>query len=253
MNEQPDKFQNEILEKIKSGKVSMQSKSALMWRTVLAILAIGLFALLAIFIASFVVFILKANGSWTLPQFGMHGLQEFLLIFPWLFVPALVLFIWLVERFMVQHSVAYKIPILYTLAGIIILVAIGSLIVLATPLHTQMFRFAHKEQLPLAGGMYTFFGRQRPDDLYVGTVVGANGHNYTISMPEHNNITIVVSDDTKFFANRPVAIGDCVEIIGEEKNSTITADSIKKFGGDRITPCNVFDQKMPLPGMMPTR
>src|SRR6185369_15810148 len=108
MNEQLDIFQNEILEKIKSGKVSMQSKNALFWRTVLAVLSIALFALLAIFIASFVVFILKANGNWILPQFGLHGLQEFLLIFPWLFVPAVALFIWLVERFMVRHSSVYR-------------------------------------------------------------------------------------------------------------------------------------------------
>jgi hypothetical protein len=201
-------------------------------------LAVFLLAAGLIFIVTFVVFILRANGNWDLPGFGLHGLVEFLTVFPWLFIPALILFLWLLERFILRNSFAYRMPVLYSGGAIIIIVVVASLAVLATPLHRHLFEQARQQQLPIAGSLYRFFEGSKPDDFYVGAVASTSPNSYTIITPVGKKITILKNSGTQIISPSPIVAGDCVEIIGEENSGgQLAAMSVKKTDANVVEDC----------------
>ncbi len=230
----------DILQKIESGKVTMRSRASFTWKTMLWILALCLLAAAVVFIVTFVVFILRANGNWDLPAFGLHGLVEFLTFFPWLFVPALLLFLWLLEHFILRHSLAYRLPVLYSGGAITLVVVVASVAVLATPLHHRLFEQAREQQLPIAGGIYRFFGQSRPDDFYVGAVASTTASSYTIITPDGSKLVIAKTSGTQIISNSPIVSGDCVEILADEGQSgQLVAASIKKTGANTVEDCRL--------------
>jgi len=236
--EDDNQLNKDILQKIQSGKVTMRSRSSFVWRSILWVLAAFLLAAGLIFIITFIVFILRANGNWDLPAFGLHGLVEFLTFFPWLFVPALILFLWLLERFILRNSFAYRMPVLYSGGAVIIIVVVASLAVLATPLHRRLFEQARSQQLPIAGSFYRFFGGSKPDDFYVGAVASTSPSSYTIVTPEGKKLVILKTSATQIISSSPIVSGDCVEIIGDEQNNgQLTAMSVKKTDANIVEDC----------------
>ncbi len=241
MNQEQDKnFHKTILEKIESGKVTMHSKAFLVWRTVLWALGALLLAALLIFIVSFIIFVTRASGVSDLPQFGLHGLQEFLTFFPWLFIPAVILFLWLLERFVIRHSLAYRIPALYSAAGITAAILGVGLIVSLTPLHHTLYESAMDAHLPFGGGIYKFFGQIHPDDFHIGNVVSVSGSAYTLHTREEPNVQVITNQQTRYEDGRNIVAGDFIEVVGREINETITAIHIRK-----IDPQNPFPLRPP--------
>ena len=235
-----DQFHNKIIEQIQSGKVTMHSRAYWTWKTVLMGLGLALVAVAGIFIASFIIFILHANGVWDLPKFGAHGLHEFLLYFPWLFVPAIILFIWLLERFVLQYSFGYRIPVLYSALIIVIVIVVGSIVVSTTPLHQRLYESAEAGHVPGAEGIYNFFNGNHPDDFYVGRISAATGPLYTLTMPNQKGIECLTDSNTSFHNSQPIKIGDFVEVIGEENKGVVDTFDIRK-----INPGNPFPLRPP--------
>ncbi len=218
MNEPIDnKSQEQILGKIKSGEVTMHSRLYLVWRGILWGLALCLLIAAGVFTISFIIFSLRASGVADLPNFGSHGLREFFAFFPWLFVPAVLLFLWLMERFVLNYAFAYRLPVLYSALAIIILVVIGSLAVSASSLHSNLYRSARRQELPFASPLYRF-GMAHPDDFYVGEVTGIKDKTYKILTGENREINIDTTAQTHFFDPGPIKQGDFIEAVGEEKN-----------------------------------
>ncbi len=249
MTEQSEQqSQKNIIEKIKNGGVTMHSRGYLIWRTTLLVLGIFLLAAAGIFIVSFVIFTLRASGVWDLPQFGMYGLREFLMFFPWLFIPAILLFLWLLERFVLKHSFAYRMPVFYSSVILLVITVGGSVIVLATPLHLRLFQSARNQQLPIAGPIYRFYGHSRPDDFYAGIVTKINEDSYTIQTVEGRQLTIINNSKTKLFISKPLAEGDCLEVIGEEFGGTVTALFIKKSKQAIVVGCFNAPQSFEMSG-----
>jgi hypothetical protein len=225
-NNQPPK---QILEKIKSGEVTMRSRSFFIWRNVLMLLALVLFALAGVFIVSFVIFALRTSGVSDLPQFGLHGVHEFLIYFPWLFLPAFLLFVWLIERFVRQYSFGYRIPLLYVSGAIVGIILVMSWVVLATPAHERLFESARANHLPLAGPFYLFFGNSHPDDFYMGQVISANPPKYVIQTRDGSRVSCETNKSTAFYDPTPIQVGDFIEMVGEEKGQVVTAYDIRKI------------------------
>ncbi len=238
MNDSTNNIPNPIIEKIKSGKITMHSRGYLVWKRMLWILAICLLAAAGIFILSFIIFTLKVSGVWDLPKFGTHGLKEFLIFFPWLFIPAILLFLWLLERFMLQFSFVYKMPIVYSALGLLIITVAGSIIVLKSPLHYKILTYAHNQPLPLAGPVYKFYGHSRPNDFYTGIVTQINKNSYTLTTADGDQKTVTTNNFTKWFADGPLQNGDCVEVVLEEHNNIISAIVIKKTLTQNVVGCN---------------
>lgn len=236
MNEPDNHLHQEIMEKIQSGQVAMRSRAYLAWRAVLWGLAILLFVAAGAFIVSFMVFICRASGVCDLPQFGLHGLQEFLVYFPWLFVPAALLFVWLVEKFVRQYAFVYRLPLLYSILGVTAMIVVFGLVVVATPLQDRLYEFAEQQQLPVAGSLYRFFGANRPDDFYVGRLTAVSGGGDELALPEGGQVAVVIGPQTSFPGGRDMRAGDDVEVIGEEQSGSVQALVVKKISPASLYP-----------------
>jgi MFS family permease len=230
--------QQDIINKIKSGKVEMHSKAYLVWRNTFWILAICLLAAAAVFFLSFLVFIIRVNHLWDLPDFGYHGLREFLTFFPWLFVPAILLFTWLVERFVRQHSFAYRVPVLYVGLVSMVLVISASFAVLATPLHLRLYESAEGEHLPVVGYMYRFFGGMHPDDYYVGQVQTVKDDDCLLLTQQGFPVNIITNPHTQLFGATSLNPGDTIEVVGEERGNIVEASEIREISPE-IPPPNM--------------
>lgn len=233
MNEpSEEKVHSDIISKIKSGEVTMHSRTFLLWRTTFWALAVLLLVAAAAFLVSFVVFILQASGVWDLPGFGLHGTGEFLMYFPWLFIPAVLLFAWLTEVFVRKYSLAYRLPVLYVALGSLVLIGAVSLAVLATPLHQKLFESAENEGLPVVGAMYRFFGQSHPDDFYVGKVASTSPDGCILVMRDGQSVNVAVASSTQMYGGS-LRLGDLVEIVGEESSGSVEAVDIKKLPDNR--------------------
>src|SRR4030042_4792350 len=137
MTEETNKnsLQNSILEKIKSGQAKIRPKWHFVLKTLLLAAGVLFGTLALLYLASFVLFVLRQTGSWFLPSFGWRGIMVFLISMPWLLVILGVVFIILLELLVRHYSFAYRNPLLYSLLGIIVFVIIASVFVAKTSFH----------------------------------------------------------------------------------------------------------------------
>ncbi len=252
MTEENNQLNKEILEKIKTGQVTMHSRLFLAWRATLWTIGGLLLTAAGIFLASFIVFALRASGVWDLPAFGYMGLVKFLAFFPWLFVPAVLLFMWLVQKFILRFSFAYKWPFVYTSLGVIAFVIIGGFFVASTPLHPKLYMFARSEKLPGAGRFYKLYGKARPNNFFVGNVIEKNSGYYLITSRENKQYKIIVTPLTKILELDKLDSGDCIEAIGEQKDNMFFAFFIKTFDSVNTYPfCREPNPELPPPPFRP--
>lgn len=227
MNNSNDKIQQEILEKIKSGKINASPQVFLLWRDIFWILVVVLLILSASYFASFILFITKINRLWDLLNFGTLGFKDFLLYFPWPFVFVVLLLAWLAERFAWRHSFAYRLPKLYVALLSLILTGVLSLIILATPLHLKLFEFPGIGNLTVSGKFYRFFGEYRPDDFYFGQIIRIYPNQLFLKLQDGRTLTVALSTSTKIYGSE-IKTGDLVEVLAKNDHG-LEAAYIKNY------------------------
>jgi hypothetical protein len=114
-----------ILETIQKDDVRMRPK----WHFILniSLLVIGtiLAGLSLLYLVSFIVFILRQNGSWFMPSFGAQGWSALFISLPWILIFLALLFVIIVGFLVKKYSFAYGRPLLYSALGIIIFASVG--------------------------------------------------------------------------------------------------------------------------------
>ena len=246
-----NKIHDDIIGKIKSGEVTMHSRQYWVWRMVLWGLAIALLAVALVFMVSFVIFSLRSSGVWDLPSFGARGLRDFFAYFPWLFTAAVVLFLWLMERFVRQYSFAYRMPVLYSALGLIIVITGASILVLFTPLHNSLYNFAHGGSMPF-GGIYRYYSDMHPDDFYVGRLLSVTSTGCNLLDKDGKKVDVIINQGTHFYDQAGLKVGDFVEIVGDDQNGKLTAYAIRKVNPASEFPMRPpFNEEPPPPGQPP--
>lgn len=223
-----DQSRQEILEKIKSGQVEMHSKAFLAWRTVMWVLGILLVLAAGAFVVSFMAFVVQISGVGDLPRFGAHGLREFLVYFPWLFVPAALLFVWLFERFVRQYAFAYRLPVLYVVLASMVLIVVAGFLCAAGSLHSRLYYFVRQDKVPFAPGVYGFFQNYRPDDFYVGEIQSVKQDGCALLTGQGQQINVLVNNQTQLFNHYMLKPGDYIEVLGDERGPDIQAFDIRQ-------------------------
>ena len=79
MTNDPNDIKNKILAAIQSGEVKQHSHRYFIWRGILIGTGIGLVLCLVLYLASFILFIMRQTGVWFVPAFGFRGWFAFLL------------------------------------------------------------------------------------------------------------------------------------------------------------------------------
>jgi hypothetical protein len=235
-NNEINSIRDNILKSITDGRVTMRPKWHFVLRAILLISGIVLAVLALLYLISFIIFILHQTGSWFVPSFGLHGINEFLISFPWLIVLVAAIFLILLEILVRRYSFGYQKPLLYTTVGILILVTIGGFVVAATPLHRSLFDSARNEHLPFGGGFYKQFGTPHRDSVAIGSITQVSDTGYTIEDRRDMTFKIIISDGTNFPDGRDFQVGDSIAVFGDRTDNIIQAVGVKKVTGTEPPP-----------------
>ncbi len=192
-------------------------------------LGIILACLTVMYFISFIIFLLRQNGAWFAPSFGLFGLRSFLLSMPWLLITLALLFTVLAEIMIRRYAFSYGRPLIYTALGVVLLVLAGGTIIAFTPLHKGLMTQAHNERLPLAGKFYRHFGQRPGANMEMGLITQLRENGCDIQNPRQEKIQIQISSNTRFAQKTNLAIGDTIMVLGKKKNNIIFAEGIRKI------------------------
>lgn len=168
-----NKIAEEVLQKIKSGRISMRPKAYFVAKAVAVIFLSIFIFLISAFILSYIVFSLKASGKLFLLGFGWRGFVNFAILFPWFFLLVDVILVFALDWFLKKFSFGYHAPLVYLFLGSTAAAAAIGLVFTATPLHSGFLRNAETGKIPPpAAELYD--GLRRPPrglGIFRGTVV----------------------------------------------------------------------------------
>lgn len=223
-----------ILERIRSGKLTMRSKSSFVAAVLFTLVLSGLVLLLSIWLASFISFDLRITGHESLLGFGTRGLALFLSIFPWEFalldLALIALLVWILQRF----KFVYRMPILATLLALIIFGAAGGLLFdRETRFHDDRFGEAEAGELPPPiRDLYENVLPKAPEDkgVYRGFVTSISPDSFFMTYDDHDRD----GDDGTWaimvpprFDTGTLKIGDHVYVAGDRDGKVVEAYGVR--------------------------
>ncbi len=153
-NTQQNNITNDILQKIKTGQVSMRPRYHFVIKLVALAITIFVTFILSSFIVSYVIFSIKTSGQTSLLDFGPRGLYHFILALPWFILVADVLLITFIDWLLKSFRFGYKSSVLFLLVVTMVSITVLATIINYTSFHKILLRKAENRNLPVAGGLY---------------------------------------------------------------------------------------------------
>lgn len=228
-DEKREILKNSILSKIRSGQTKMRPRWYFVLRAILFIVLIVVAALALFYLTSFIFFVLRYTGILFVPAFGFYGTVVFLESLPWPLIFAAVIFLILIEILLERYSFAYRRPLVYSIAGIIILVIIGGFILSRTGLHQKLFCRDKDWGLPVAGFLYRGYALKELKNIHTGVVTATTTGGFQIANRRGESITVVVPPNAAFPPDVDFGIGDRMVIVGDRNDGSVQA-----FGARRV-------------------
>lgn len=236
MNDTPQEHltQDTVLERIRSGELTMHSRSFFILKSLLILALSALVLLLSVWLASFISFGLRITGHDSLLGFGTRGLALFLTVFPWQFlvldIILIALLVWLLQRF----RFIYRTPILIVLGVLFVLgAASGLLFDRETRFHTDLFEHAEAGELPsFVEGLYKSASPVAPEDrgVYRGFVTNSSPGVFLMTHDDRDR----GEDDGSWMVIVPAGydtgilrIGDKVYVAGDREGTSIRAYGVR--------------------------
>ncbi len=218
----------DILEKIKKGSIKMRPKWHFALNAGLLITGTLIVCMTLVYLGSFIYYSLHRTGVMFAPEFGLQGWYVFLISLPWLLIALSLCFIVILELLVRHYAFAYRLPLLYSLLSIVVVIFVGGVIVNQTPLHQRLMRSADDENLPFAGRMYRAYGRPRLPQVHAGIVTGLNDDGCDMEDLRGDTLSVFITPQTRMPVGMPLLIGDHIVVIGQRFNDTIRAFGIRK-------------------------
>lgn len=230
----PETPKDAVLDKIRAGAVTMRPKFYFIVKALIVAAVAALVLTLSVFLASFIFFSVRLNGTDALLAFGSRGVMTFLQVFPWSFLvldfALIVLLEWLLRRF----RFAYSRPVLYILIALIALVTSASIVVAeGTTFHDQLLEHADREELPVPLDAFYQGAREKPQaelGVFRGEVVEVRDTTFVIT----NDDTDHDEDDGTWeisfpddFDREDVEIGDRVFVAGDHDDGAVSPYGVK--------------------------
>jgi len=221
------------LERIKAKKVQMKPKLLFVLKAAFFALTIVLFSALAAFVISFVMFKARATGIWYAPGFGLRGIRLFLVNFPWYLLIFILIVVATLELLAKKFSWVYKRPLVYSIVGILLFVSLIGFAVSQTAMHPQLFKGVIEGRMPIMGPFYGGRIMQAPLGLHIGAISVINEEGFSIEDEKGKVFNVIISPQTFLPKGRETQEGDLIMIMGEEKDSIISAFGIRRIEEDR--------------------
>lgn len=247
-NEENNSIKNKVLQAIETGKVKMKPKWEFILQTILMIFGAIILTFALLYFFSLTIFILRQSGIWFVPSFGYKGIMPFFSSLPWLLIILILVAIVVLEILVKHFSFVYRKPVLYSLAGIVLLVIFGSFSVANSQFHRGMFELAEQNRLPFAGGLYQDYGLQRLENVAEGVIREASDLEYLIENRKGESIKVILDDDTDINTIGDLEVGDIVVVIGRRSDGSINARGIQEIKDFPSMPKRkMMRDKLPLP------
>lgn len=213
----------EILKKIEGGEVKMRPKTYFIMRSTLYIVGLLLLLLFALFLVSFIAFIVKGNALAELLSYGGRGWQGFIFALPWLLILLVVLAAALFEAIATHYAMVYKRPLIYSCLAVVLIVVAGGVLLASTTMHHKAFDAALSNRLPVAGALYRHYGMAESNMLTVGMIVEINLEDGELTIKTRDGKMVVVhtTSETKMPPEDKLFIGLPVGVIGERDDNEI--------------------------------
>jgi hypothetical protein len=240
MDNEENKIKQDVLAAIQDGKLKQKPRWFFVLRGTLIGVGIGLALCVILYLISFILFVTRETGVWFTPAFGFRGWFVFFRSLPWVLIALSLIFIAVLEVLVKRYSFAYREPLLYSVLGIVAIVAAGGFLLFETSLHQSLFDSARRGGLPIIGEFYKGFGTERFNDIHPGVIVGTTTHGFTMQEPfEAGRATVVVASDTDFPPDVTFMPSDTVIVFGSEAGDIIEAVGIREVSD------NPFPEHLP--------
>ncbi len=247
-DDKDNSIHNKVLSDIESGKIKMRPKWHYILRGTLLFLGVTLVVLALLFFGSLLVFSLRRNGSFYLPAFGF---REFIFDLPWLIIALSIIFIVILEILVRKFSFAYKRPLLYSIIGVLLLVALGGVLIDRTGFHEGLYNRAGKNPFPFGKGLYRMPLMRGQGRAILGIITEKTNNGFKMLDMENETLNVTVSKKTRYPLGSDFEKGDAVMVLGQRQDNNIKAEGIREIGdmhGFIIKPL-----PQPYHGMMPAR
>lgn len=230
--EPQNNIEKDILQKIKSGEIKMKPK-------IFFVIKAGFFALLflvllffAIYLVSFIVFMMRASGLWFLPVFGLEGFKILFGSFPWILI-ILVFGLIIFSEFFAEHfAFVYKKPMVYSLLAVILIVIILGITTAFTPMHAGIFRKVSENNLPVIRPFYDQISNIRPENMHNGIISEIDEVDFNIQSLRGENFKVIPCKQNKGRIPKILSKGERVIIMGPIKDNIIYCRNILRVSDD---------------------
>lgn len=231
-----------IMNAVQSGIIKMRPKWHFILQAVLAVTGLVVLALLALYLASFIIFALQRSGVWFIPAFGLRGIFVFLFSLPWLLILLVGFFLIVLEILVRRYSFAYRWPLLYSALAVVLIVLIGGFAVAKTPVHRRLVEYDKANGRFCCAGMYRNMDRHQFDEIHVGKITEFSDRGFNIQNRNRDSLAVLVTPRTRLPYGFDYGVGDVVVIFGLRRG-----DSIDAFGIRRIDETDPFIMQFPGP------
>jgi hypothetical protein len=225
-------IREKILEAINTGHVSMRPR----WYFVLmaSLVAIGgvIVFFTVVYLASFIIFVLRRNGILFVPAFGVPGWLAFLTSLPWILIGLLLIFVAVLDLLVSHYDFAHHRPLLVSASVIFGIVAIGGIAVAATPLHSRVFGYVERHPFPVAGPIYHMFGNGQIRMIHPGKINATTTDGFDMRTHHGDDIHIIITSSTQFPFGEDFVPGDKVVVFGDRDGVVVTARGVREVDTD---------------------
>lgn len=234
-NEQQKTIKENILATIKSGQVKMTPRWHFVLKAVLAVLGAVIIFLTVLYLASFIIFVLRQTGVLLVPAFGWPGWLAFFTHLPLFLIFLVIIFIIVLELLVRHYAFAYRRPLLYSALGIFILAVAGAVALANSSFHGGMSKYADDNKDTVVGRFYVQYARPTFIDVHRGMIINMINNGFMMKDRRQEVITIVVTRQTRLPMGADFSIGDIVVVFGDRDNDVVQAFGIQKA-------CNIVDE-----------
>lgn len=220
----PENITEQLMSKIRTGRVKMRARWEVLARAALAVLAASVALLAAFFLAGFVTLTLRTGGLMDLPGFGARGVAAFLYEFPWLIVCLLAALMLGVELYARRWSFAYRLPALVTLVALVLVVGAAGL-ALDAYLETTCPR---GPVLGPAVGTFKAYAARPPDSLHPGAVKSLTEGGYRVTGEDGETFEVLIAPEVRLTAGTFPKVGEDVVIFGTRRGGKVEAHGVMR-------------------------
>jgi hypothetical protein len=230
----------QIITAARSGKLKMRPKWQFILRASLWLVGLAAVLLALLYLFSLFLFITRRTGVWIAPIFGFHGILIFLTSLPWLLVLAVLVFVVILEILVRRYYFAYRLPLLYSALGVLLVVVAGGIVLAGTPLHDILSHCPRPGNLPPAGlgriggppcgtGIYRDLDPQRLENIHRGVISDFDGGNFILTDNQQEALHIIITRKTRLPFGDDFTVGDMVVVVGDRHG-----DQVEAFGISRV-------------------